>query len=268
MLVRGGGDLASGVVARLHRAGFWVVVTEIAEPLAVRRLVAFAEAVYAGEVQIEEMHGRLVHDLADAIGELGGGSIPVLVDPEAECRHALELVALVDGRMTKRGTELGIGVAPMVVGIGPGFEAGVNCHAVVETHRGHRMGRVHWIGTTQADTGVPDAVAGHAVDRVLRAPASGIFKGCMTLASIVKEGDLLGTVDEVELRAPFSGVLRGLLHGGLRVEKGAKVGDLDPRGDPSVCNEISDKSLAVGGGVLEALLSRPEIRHHLASAAD
>ena len=162
VLVRGGGDLASGVVTRLYRVGFRVVVTEIAEPLAVLRLVAFAEAVYSAKVTIEELHGRLVYSMSEIDQALQEGSIPVLVDPEAECRHELTPGALVDGRMIKCETSLGIEAAPLVVGLGPGFAAGVNCHAVVETQRGHRMGRVHWKGTAQPDTGVPDAVVGRA----------------------------------------------------------------------------------------------------------
>ncbi len=133
----------------------------------------------------------------------------------------------------------------------------------METQRGHRMGRVHWNGPAQADTGVPDPVGGHDVDRVLRAPSSGEFKGSVRIASRVKQGDLLASTGDAELRAPFDGVVRGLLHDGVVVEQGLKVGDLDPRGDPSVCTEISDKALAVGGGVLEALLSRPQIRGRL-----
>lgn len=264
VLLRGGGDLATGVAARLWRSGFWLVVTEIDRPLAVRRLVSLAEAVYAGAVQVEDLPARRADGVAQAIELLQQGVIPVLVDPAAECRGELELAALVDGRMRKLDPELGMQAAPLVIGLGPGFQAGANCHAVVETNRGHRMGRVYWQGGAEPDTGLPDPVAGQAVDRVLRAPADGVFEPLAEIGSLVREGQTLAELNGAALRAPFDGALRGLLHWGVEVQAGLKVGDLDPRNDPALCSLISDKSLAVGGGVLEALLSRPEIRRKLA----
>ncbi len=264
VVLRGGGDLATGVAARLWRCGFWVVITEIDQPLAVRRLVALAEAVYAIDFVVEDLHARRVKDVIEAQSALVQGLIPVLVDPEAVCRIELQPAALVDGRMRKLPPDLGIESAPLVIGLGPGFVAGMHCHAVVETHRGHRMGRVIWNGTSEPDTQLPDPVGGHAANRVLRAPGSGVFSGIMELADRVARGDLLATVGSAELRAPFEGIVRGLLHDGVEVSKGPKVGDLDPRGDPALCQLISDKALAVGGGVLEALLTRPEIRRQLA----
>ena len=264
VLIRGGGDLATGVVARLWRSGFWVVITEIEQPLAVRRLVALAEAVYVNEFVVEDLHARRAGLIAEAQLTLSQGLIPVLVDPEAASRGELRPAALVDGRMRKQPPELGIDSAPLVIGLGPGFVAGETCHAVVETNRGHQMGRVMWTGTTEPDTQVPDPVGGHAANRVLRAPASGVFEGRVGLAEPVQQGDLLASVGSAELRAPFKGIVRGLLHDGVKVSKGLKVGDLDPRGDPALCRLISDKALAVGGGVLEALLSRAEIRKQLA----
>ena len=260
--IRGGGDLATGVAARLHRSGFAVVIAEIAQPLAVRRTVALAEAVYSGEAQVEELLGRRVEGPPAALQALAEGVIAVLVDPQLDCRTALQPVAIVDARMLKRPPARRE-VEAFLIGLGPGFEAGVNCEAVVETHRGHHLGRVYWQGLGQPDTGVPDPVIGYDVDRVLRAPASGLFRGEQPIGAQLRPDDLVATVDGAELRATFPGVLRGLLHDGLQVELGVKVGDLDPRSDPSYCRLISDKSLAIGGGVLEALLSRPEIRARL-----
>lgn len=264
VLVRGGGDLATGVAARLHRCGFAVIVLEIAKPLAVRRLVALAQAVFVGEVKVEELVGRRVEDVVAARKAMEKGVIPVMVDPQATLRFEFEPLALVDGRMLKRPPEFGVDAAPMVIGLGPGFEAGVDCHAVVETHRGHHMGRVLWEGAAQADTAIPEPVAGYDADRVLRAPAPGAIRARLELGTVVRRGEVVATFGDVPLRVPFDGVLRGLLHDGVEVEAGVKVGDLDPRGDPSFCHEISDKALAVGGGVLEALFSRPAIRRRLA----
>jgi xanthine dehydrogenase accessory factor len=263
VLIRGGGDLATGAAARLHRSGFAVVITEIAQPMAVRRLVALAEAVYAGDTTVEDLTARRVDSPKDAIQALSDGFIPVLVDPEAYSCSALEPLALVDARMLKRSQPAELGQAPFVIGLGPGFVVGENCHAVVETKRGHSMGRVLWQGSAEADTGIPGKVSGHAADRVLRAPSSGeVFAGA-ALGSLVKQGDRVATVGGVDLMAPFDGALRGLLHDGVQVAKGAKVGDVDPRGNAAHCFLISDKSLAIGGAVLEALLSRPFIRQAL-----
>ncbi len=263
VVIRGGGDLATGVAARLHRTGFAVVILEMPQPRAIRRLVALAEAVYAGHAEIEDLRGVHCADVEAARRACGAGLIPVLVDPQAECRGALQPVALVDARMRKVPPEIGLEAAPFVVGLGPGFTAGVDCHAVVETQRGHHLGRVLWQGQAAPDSGVPEPVAGRDRDRVLRAPASGVLEGRVPLGSVVRAGEEIARVGGVPLLAPFAGTLRGLLHDGLEVSEGAKVGDIDPRGVPAYCREISDKSLAVGGGVLEALLSRPEIRRRL-----
>jgi xanthine dehydrogenase accessory factor len=265
VLLRGGGDLATGVAARLHRCGFGAVVTEIAQPLAVRRLVALAEAVYAGHVQIEDLHGQLVKDAQAAREIIKRGDIPVLIDPTAESRKSLNPVALIDARMRKEPPEVGLGLAPFVVGLGPGFTTGLDCHAVVETNRGHNLGRVYWFGQAEADTRTPGVVAGLSTDRVLRAPVSGKINSLMELGSLVREGQVIAMVGRTPLRAPFDGALRGLVHNGLLVNRGMKVGDLDPRGKVAYCHKISDKALAVAGGVIEALLSQPSIRCSLGS---
>jgi xanthine dehydrogenase accessory factor len=264
VLVRGGGDLASGVAARLHRAGFSVVVLELPRPLAVRRLVSFAEAVYTGEVRVEEIQGLRVGGASEVAEALRAGAVPVLVDPEALCRKSLHPQIVVDGRMRKVPPEGGLEEPELVIGLGPGFTAGVDCHAVVETKRGHHLGRVIWQGTADRDTRVPEPTEGRAEERVLRAPVPGEMHGLKPIAAIVREGEAVAEVDGKAVRARFDGVLRGLLHDGLRVEKGMKLGDVDPRLDPSLCTLISDKALAVGGGVLEAVLSRREIRRLLA----
>ncbi len=263
VLIRGGGDLATGVAARLWRSGMAVVVAEIARPLAIRRLVALAEAVYAGEVRIEDLTGMRVESVDQARQALADQRIPVLVDPEATCRQELRPDVLVDARMRKRAPELGSESAPLVIGLGPGFTAGSDCHAVVETQRGHHLGRVIWEGRSEPDTGIPEPVQGHSDDRLLRAPADGELHDGIRLGTRVQSGMLLARVGEARLEAPFDGVLRGLLHDGLRVQRGQKVGDVDPRGEVTICTQLSDKALAVGGGVLEAVLSRQEFRRRL-----
>jgi len=260
ILVRGGGDLASGVALRLFRSGLKTVVTEIPRPLAVRRLVSFAEAVYRGEISVEGVTARLATNAEEALGILNSGCIPVLVDPQAESRQVLKPAVLVDARMRKRPPELGREAAPLVIGLGPGFSAGENCHAVIETNRGHNLGRVIWQGPAEADTGQPEAVGRRQGERVLRAPADGVLETRAEIGQLLEPGEEIARVNGRAILAPFRGVLRGLLHPGLEVTAGLKVGDLDPRADPLYCTLVSDKSLAVGGGVLEAVLSRADLR--------
>lgn len=263
VVIRGGGDLATGVAARLHRAGFPVVVLEIEQPLAVRRTVALAEAVYAGRVEIEGIVGCRAGGAAEGRRLLEGGTIPVIVDPKAESLIQLRPEVVVDGRMRKAPSELPRSAARMVIGLGPGFEVGVDCHAIVETRRGHSLGRVLWSGSAAADTQMPEPVEGYSVDRILRALRPGVMQGMVAIGAIVQLGDPVFAIAGDPAVAPFTGAVRGLLHDGLRVEAGAKVGDLDPRCEPRYCFEISDKALAVGGGVLEAVFSRLDLRRVL-----
>jgi xanthine dehydrogenase accessory factor len=266
IIIRGGGDLASGVALRLFRAGLRVAITELPQPQAVRRLVSFAEAVFERETMVEGVTGKLVNDPGDTLRILrvfAQKQIPVLIDPDLQSLRSLRPTVVVDGRMTKHPPELGLGQASLVIGLGPGFKAGVDCHAVVETQRGHLLGRVLWQGTAAEDTGVPEAVSEHGTDRVLRAPADGILVAHCEICDLVETDQVVAEVDGQPVLAPFAGVLRGLLHPGLPVIKGVKIGDIDPRSDPSYCTLVSDKALAIGGGVLEAILSRPELRSML-----
>ena len=262
VLIRGGGDLATGVALRLIRSGLRVVVTEIARPLAVRRTVAFAEAVYAGEITVEGMTGQRITDPTDSLRilmVLGKQQVPVLVDPECSAAKTLHAAVIVDARMTKHAPEA-IGYSPkLYIGLGPGFEAGVNCQAVIETRRSHMLGRVYWRGSPAPDTGQPEGNP----QRVLRAPGNGEFIAHTEIGSHLESGQVIAEVAGDLITAPFSGVLRGLLHPGLMVTQGLKVGDIDPRDDPLVCQFVSDKALSVGGGVLEAILHRPELRTQL-----
>lgn len=260
VLIKGAGDLASGVGLRLHRAGFPVVMTETAHPLAVRRRVAFAEAVYAGSCQVEGVTSRLC-TVGAVAGVLQAGEIPVLVDPQTECLVQLRPFALVDAVMAKRNTGTRLGDAALVVALGPGFTVGVDCHAIIETNRGHDLGRVLWQGGAEPDTGLPGEVTGVGgrASRVLRAPAAGHVESRFAIGDPVTGGDLLAVVRSADgasskVPAPFDGVLRGIVHPSVTVEAGMKIGDVDPRATPRHCFTVSDKSLAIGGGVLEAVL--------------
>jgi xanthine dehydrogenase accessory factor len=254
------------VAARLYRTGFHVLISELPQPLVVRRLVSFAEAVYAGKAQVEEITGRLVGGLDEAAKVLEEGIIPVMVDPELRMLAGFNPLVLVDARMIKRPPEIGMESAEMVIGLGPGFIAGENCHAVIETIRGHDMGRVIWQGETAENTGVPEAVLKKQGERVLRAPASGELIAHAHICDHLEQGAPIAEVGGITVTAPFKGVLRGLVHPGVPVKKGMKIGDLDPRDEHRYCVTISDKSLAIGGGVLEAVLSFPNLREKIFSS--
>ena len=252
-LIRGAGDLATDVALRLRRCGFPIIMTEVEQPLAVRRTVAFAQAVYDGETTVEGVTARCVN-LPFAKGVLGRGDIPVIVDPDGDCRAAFQPDIVVDARVAKHNLDTTLADATLVIGLGPGFTAGVDCHAVIETNRGHNLGRVIWAGSAEPDTGVPGRVGGADAERVLRAPAAGQVETLREIGALVQAGEVVARVGGVDVAAPIAGVLRGLLHAGLSVEAGTKLGDIDPRADPSVIHTVSDKSLAIAGGVLEAIL--------------
>lgn len=266
VLIRGGGDLASGVALRLHRVGFKILISELAQPLVVRRRVSFAEAIYAGETTVEHVTARKVNDATDTLRVLqifAKGQIPVLIDPDGTAGVGLHPMIIVDARMTKRPPEALHHMAKLYIGLGPGFNAGVNCHVVIETNRGHRLGRVIWQGSAEGDTGIPEPVVERAAERVLRAPADGTLIGYADIGDHVEPGQRLAEVSGEPVYTPFKGVLRGLAHPGIQVTRGMKIGDVDPRDNALYCSLVSEKSLAIGGGILEAILSRAELRRHL-----
>ena len=256
VLLRGGGDLASGVALRLQRAGIRVVITELAQPLAVRRTVSFAEAVYAGQQIVEGVAGRLVKPV-QIPAALEANEIPVLVDPDADILlSSFHFLSVIDARLIEHPpAPLPIAV-PLHIGLGPGFRAGTNCHAAIETRRSHTLGRVYWEGAPQPDSGQPEGDP----RRVLRAPGDGILVGQAQIGEHVEEGQVVAVVSgQYPVVSSIKGMLRGLIHDGLQIQKGLKIGDVDPRDDPSACVLVSDKALSIGGAVLEAILTREEI---------
>ncbi len=281
-VVRGGGDLGTGVALRLQRAGWRVLITERLQPLVIRRTVAFASAIYDGAIEVEGTIGRRIH--ADQIvGEAAAcwedDQIPVVVDPDRTAALSMCPSAVIDAIMAKSNTGTQINDAPIVVGLGPGFTAGVDCHAVIETQRGHHLGRVYYQGTARPDTGAPGNLGGQDAQRVVRAPVDGIFYAQRKIGDHLKAGDIIGRVITVDVsltdsaagrlavidrdasqplgivvKAKIDGVLRGVLHDGLKVPTHLKVADVDPRGEAAYCFTVSDKSWAAGGGALEAVM--------------
>jgi len=254
VVTKGGGDLATGVVHRLHRAGMPVVVTELAQPTVIRRAVALASAVYEGRAEVEGLAAQLAESDREIRAALAGGQVPVVIDPRGEVIARLHPLVVVDAIMAKRNTGTTIADAPIVIGLGPGFTAGVDVHAVIETNRGHNLGRVILSGSAEPHTGVPGTTAGFTVERVLRAPCEGTLTGKRRIGDAVEAGEVVASVAGEPVTANIAGVLRGLLADGLPVKAGLKVGDVDPRGAREHCFTISDKARAIGGGVLEAIL--------------
>ena len=266
VVLRGGGDLGTGVAHRLVRAGYRVAVLEAEEPRAVRRRVAYAAAVFSGEVTVEGVTGRRVGAAEAGSAWSGAGKrtgagvpdqwVPVVVDPRGECLAALSPAVVIDARMAKRNLGTRRDDAPLTVALGPGFVAGRDVDLVIETKRGHSLGAVIEEGAALPDTGVPGEVGGATASRLLRSPVDGEFTSVVAIGDIVSEGDAVASVAGKPVVAAVGGIVRGLIADGLNVREGEKVGDVDPRGDEVDPGAISDKARAIGGAVLEALLSR------------
>jgi xanthine dehydrogenase accessory factor len=264
VLIRGGGDLASGVALRLHHAGYGVVITELAQPLAVRRLVSFSEAIYDGEAAVEDVTAvRVPLDPERIADHLARRVIPILVDPEADILRKMEYDAVIDARLLKTPPQPLPAPAPLHIGLGPGFTAPRDCDAVVETRRGHTLGRVYWIGSAAPDNRHPEGDP----RRVLRAPVGGLLAPHVKIGEHVGEEQIVAKIRDERDRevgavvSSLSGVLRGLLRADMPVTPGMKIGDVDSRDDPTFCRLVSDKALAVGGGVLEAILTQRKIQN-------
>lgn len=255
MMVKGGGDLGTGVAWRLHRCGFQVLVTDIAQPTAIRRTVAFASAIYDGSITIENVVGRLVETQDEVNRCWSARQVAVMVDQESRILPQLKPDVLVDAIVAKHNLGTKIDDAPVVIALGPGFTVGVDCHAVIETNRGHNLGRVVWQGSAEPNTGIPGTVGGENSRRILKASADGGFHPVCQIGDMVHAGEIVAYVNNLPVQAQLDGIVRGLLHADLRIKTGMKVGDIDPRAVLSHCYTVSDKSLAVAGGVLEAILT-------------
>ena len=254
VLVKGAGDLATGTAVRLHRARFQVVMTDIEQPTAVRRTVAFCQCMYDGTAQVEGITARRAADQGEARAILAAGEIPVLCDPRADILYQLPFGAVVVAILAKKNLGTSITDAPIVLALGPGFTAGVDCHGVVETKRGHDLGRLILEGSAIPNTGVPGDVGGYTKERIIRAPADGPFEPVAAIGQQVELGEVVARVNGVPVTAQLTGIVRGMLPADIPVTKGMKSGDIDPRCEVRPCFTVPDKARAIGGGVLEGLL--------------
>ena len=254
--IKGAGDLASGIALRLHRSRIDVVMTDLPVPTSVRRTVAFSEAIRLGSTNVEEVKGERAETVEQVEDCLRRGVVPVMPDPEAKIIKILKPEVVVDAIIAKKNLGTSPDEAPLVIGVGPGFTAGVDCRVVIETKRGHNLGRVIRKGSAIPNTGVPGNIGGQTINRLLRASATGIFHPEKEIGDIVKEGDRVANVDGIPVYAMTDGMIRGMLQDGISVTKGLKAGDVDPRGKTVDYMTVSDKATAIGGGVLEAILSK------------
>lgn len=254
VIVKGAGDLATGVAHRLFQCGFPVLMLEISRPTAIRRTVSFAEAVYEGEYTVEGVTAVLANSDQEAEAAWQAGCVAVMVDPAWRAVQRRRPSAVVDAIMAKKNLGTSLADAPVTIGLGPGFTAGRDVRAVIETQRGHFLGKVIYSGSAAPNTGEPGIISGYSWERLLRSPNRGVFQGLKEIGDMLNEGDVVANVGSADIIAPVSGLLRGILRNGLPVAEGCKVGDIDPRGVREHCFTISDKARAIAGGVVEAIL--------------
>ncbi len=253
-IIKGAGDIASGIAIRLHRAGFKIIMTDLEKPTSIRRTVCFSQAIPDGKTTVEDVTAVCVKSAEEAIKMLDTDVIPVIPDENADCIKLLKPDIVIDSILAKKNLNTTIDDAPIVIAVGPGFTVGKDCHAVVETKRGHNLGRVYLSGSAAENTGVPGNIGGYTNERIIRAVSDGIFRQVCNIGDLVEKDQIVAYVDDNPVRCSISGVLRGILPDRTPVFEGMKSGDVDPRGIREYCYTVSDKALSVGGGVLEACL--------------
>lgn len=254
IVIRGAGEMATGIAVRLFNSGFKVIMTDTSKPSSIRRKVSFSEAIYDGEAEVEGVKAILSDSPQHAIVLLKDRVIPVLADPDLNCLRFIKPFALVDATLAKRNLGINKNMAPVVIGVGPGFCAGVDCHAVIESMRGHDLGRVIYNGRAQENTGIPGDIMGFTKQRVVYAPKAGVIELINNIGDLVESDQTIAKIGSCPVKAPISGVLRGMIRNKYEVSKGMKIGDVDPRGVIEYCYTISDKARTIAGGVLEVLM--------------
>lgn len=254
VVIRGGGDIATGVAYRLYKSGFNIIILDIPKPMAIRRTVSFCQAIYDGEMTVEGVKAVLCHGVNSALMEIKRGNIPVIIDEHGDMIKEIKPLAVVDCILAKKNMGTHKSMAPITIGVGPGFVAGKDVDVVVESNRGHNLGRLIYKGAAAKNTGIPGDIMGYSGERIIRAVETGTVAWNCKIGDLVCTGDILGNIGETHITANLSGVVRGLIMDGIYVHKGLKIGDIDPRGEFINATTISDKARAIGGGVLEAVM--------------
>lgn len=261
VLIRGAGEMASGVAVKLHKAGFEIVMLDIAEPTSIRNTVSFSEALRSDQMTIEGISAKKVNNRTEVLDQLKNHHIAIMADPLGKYIQDLAPYFLIDAILAKKNLGTDINMAPVVIGLGPGFAAGKDCHAVIETNRGHNMGRIIYEGEAEVNTGIPGDIFGYTKERLVRSPADGVINTQTKIGELVKQDQIIAYVDKTPVVSPIEGMLRGLIYSNTSVLEGMKIGDIDPRGAAIDPFTVSDKARAIGGGVLEAMLYLSKYLH-------
>jgi len=254
VVIRGGGDIATGIGHRLYKAGFNIIILDVEMPLAIRRAVSFCEAIYSGETTVEGLKAIYCSDIDSSMRTIYEGNIPVLIDECGDSISTIKPIAVVDSILAKRNIGTYKSMAPITIGIGPGFNAGVDVDLIVESNRGHNLGKVIYQGQAEENSGIPGDIMGYRQERIIRSIESGYIEWLIYIGDMVKKDEVIGIISKSQIKANISGVIRGLIKDGIFVEKGLKIGDIDPRGQYVNAITISDKARAIGGGVLEGIM--------------
>ena len=261
IIVRGAGDLATATIIRLHKSGFKVMCLDIERPTVIRRTVSFAQAMFDGETEVEGVRAVKCTP-EDALSVIDRGMVPVVADPEGRCIRLYRPEVVIDAIIAKRNLGTNRGMAPCTIALGPGFTAGTDVDCVIETTRGHALGKLIYEGSAKPNTGIPGNIGGFTTERVIHSPCAGEFISCCKIGDIVDAGDVIAHVGDTEVKATISGMIRGLLHDNLTVPEHFKIADIDPRGEKADYLTCSDKARSLSGSVLEAVM------HHLAKKSD
>ncbi len=255
VLIRGAGEMASGVAHVLRTSGLKVAMTEVDAPLAIRRSVSFCECVWEGSCMVEGVTAKEVEKWEDFDAVIDRGEVPVIVDPELRSLGGWKPDVLIDATLAKRSMGLKSELAPLVIALGSGFLAPEDADIVVETNRGHDLGRLIRQGAAAPNTGVPGMIAGFSHERVVYAPCRGTLKSLKSIGDLVEAGEPIAVLGDATIASPLKGVLRGLMRDGARVREGLKIADVDPRGEVDYCRTISEKARGLGTNVLWAIVS-------------
>lgn len=254
VVIRSGGDIGTAIAHKLHRSGFKVLILEIEEPMAIRRKVTFSEAIFNKEVTVEGVTCRKANNFKEIIEAWDLDLIPIIIDEEADILKNIKATVVIDAILAKRNINTSIKMAPLVIGLGPGFTAGKDVHVIIETNRGHDLGRIIWNGEAEKNTGIPGKILGYAEERVLRAPCDGVVKVIKDIGEKVNKNEVIFFVGTMAVKSKIDGVIRGCIRNGVMANSGLKIGDVDPRGNIANCDTISDKARCIAGGVLETIL--------------
>lgn len=256
VIIRGGGDIATGVIWTLYNAGFKVLVLEIDKPSTIRRTVSFSQAIYSGETTVDGVKAVVITDINELNDELYKNYVPIIIDPNCNSLDIIKPDILIDSILAKKNLGTTINMAKLVIGIGPGFTCNEDCNVAIETMRGHKLGKIYHSGSPISNTGLPGEIAHHTDDRVLYSNNDGIIKHNKKISDIVHTNDIIAYIDDIPVKATIDGVLRGLIVEGYNVKKGLKIADIDPRlNEQENSFSISDKARTIGGAVLLAIMN-------------